>query len=198
MDYILLLILWIVFVAGSVGYALSSTERRSNLLSHLRQSKRRASEANTPPRELSPGSNVDPFETADYRDTLPPSRRFALKAAAPDIFPELNEMSEERLQSEEKKKRAIPLDVPFDQVDPKALSPTGISVEEIKALGDFPDYATLSGVPLPQPYNEFDISKALPRPYRPIRWAYHQTMCKLCFIWDSPGMAKTKNSTYKA
>jgi len=183
MDYIFLLILWLVFVATSVGYALSRSERCSKFLGHLRQSRRRASEANTPPRELSPNSKVDPFETADYRDTLPPSRRFALKAAAPDIFPELDEMSEEQLESEGRK-RAIPLDVPFDQLHPKALSPTGISVEEIKALGDFPDYAQLSGVPLPQPYKEFEISKALPRPYRPIRWTYHQTMCKLWFILD--------------
>lgn len=185
MDYNILLILWLVFAAASVGYALSNSERCSKFLGHLRQSKRRASEANTPPRELSPGSKVDPFETADYRDTLPPSRRLALKAAAPDTFSELDEMSEEQLQSEGRK-RAIPLDVPFDQLDPKALSPTGISVEEIKALGDFPDYSTLSGVPLPQPYKEFEISKALPRPYRPIRWSYHQTMCKLWIMFSFP------------
>jgi hypothetical protein len=196
MDYFLLLILWLAFAAASVGYALSSNERCSKFLGHLRQSKRRASEANTPPRELSPGSKVDPFETADYRDTLPPSRRLALKTAAPDIFSELDEISEEELQSEGRK-RAIPLDVPFDQLNPKALSPTGISVEEIKLLGDFPDYAALSGVPLPQPYKEFEISKALPRPYRPIRWAYYQTMCKLWFILNFPTVTKKQNSTYK-
>lgn len=54
----------------------------------------------------------------------------------------------------------------------------GFSVDEIKALEDFPDYAELSGVSLPTPYPEFDIEKALPRPYRPFRWAYHQTICK--------------------
>ncbi|KAK7753623.1 hypothetical protein SLS62_004481 [Diatrype stigma] len=53
---------------------------------------------------------------------------------------------------------------------------TGFSVREVKALGDFPDYAALSEVPLPKPYEGFDIDKALPRPYRPLRWAYHQTM----------------------
>ncbi len=181
MEYIILLTLWLVFAAASVGYVLSSSERCSKILGYLRQSRRRASEANTPPPELPLGSKSDPFATADYRDTFPPSRRLALKAAAPDILSELDEMSEEQLQSEERK-RAIPLDVPFDQLHPKAISPTGITVEEIKALGDFPDYATLSGVPLPLPYKEFEISKALPRPYRPIRWAYHQTMCKLCIM----------------
>ena len=48
---------------------------------------------------------------------------------------------------------------------------------EVRALGDFPDYAKLSGVPLPQPYPECNIERAIPRPYRPFRWAYHQTMC---------------------
>ena len=51
-------------------------------------------------------------------------------------------------------------------------------MDEIKALGDFPDYEALSGVPLPEPYKEFDIKTALPRPYRPFRWQYHQTMCE--------------------
>ncbi|KAL8967648.1 MAG: hypothetical protein Q9183_002818, partial [Haloplaca sp. 2 TL-2023] len=55
-------------------------------------------------------------------------------------------------------------------------TPLGISLAEVAALGDFPDYAELSGVPLPEPYKEFKIESALPRPYRPFRWAYHQTM----------------------
>ncbi|KAL8688541.1 MAG: hypothetical protein Q9218_005579, partial [Villophora microphyllina] len=55
-------------------------------------------------------------------------------------------------------------------------TPMGISLSEVAALGDFPNYAELSGVPLPKPYREFNIESALPRPYRPFRWAYHQTM----------------------
>ncbi|KAK6336150.1 hypothetical protein TWF696_001716 [Orbilia brochopaga] len=47
---------------------------------------------------------------------------------------------------------------------------------EIAALGRFPDYAALTGVPLPDPYLSFNIATARPRPYRPFRWAYHQTM----------------------
>ncbi|KAF3940015.1 hypothetical protein ABW19_dt0204581 [Dactylella cylindrospora] len=47
---------------------------------------------------------------------------------------------------------------------------------EIASFGDFPDYASLTGVPLPDPYPEFNIATAKPRPYRPFRWAYHQTM----------------------
>ena len=59
---------------------------------------------------------------------------------------------------------------------------TGFSAREIRALGDFPDYAAISEVPLPRPYEGFDIDKARPRPYRPVRWAYHQTMCKFPYI----------------
>lgn len=57
------------------------------------------------------------------------------------------------------------------------LTATGITLREIQRVGDFPDYATLSGIPLPSPYPKFDITTAMPRPYRPFRWAYHQTMC---------------------
>ncbi|KAG6816735.1 hypothetical protein H0H87_003435 [Tephrocybe sp. NHM501043] len=39
-----------------------------------------------------------------------------------------------------------------------------------------PDYARLSGVPLPRPLLNFDIKAAKARPYRPFRWNYHQTM----------------------
>ncbi|KAJ9622706.1 hypothetical protein H2203_006357 [Taxawa tesnikishii (nom. ined.)] len=55
-------------------------------------------------------------------------------------------------------------------------TPSGFTLEEVLMLGDFPDYAVLSGVPLPKAYPEFDIRTAKPRLYRPIRWAYHQTM----------------------
>lgn len=64
-------------------------------------------------------------------------------------------------------------------------TPTGFSVDEIKALGDFPDYATLSGVPLPNAYTEHDVDKAKPRPYRPFRWNYHQTMCMYLMQQDT-------------
>lgn len=73
--------------------------------------------------------------------------------------------------------RRVPNNVKADAPDMwDHVTATGFTVEEIKRLGDFPDYATLSGVPLPQPYKDFDIANAQPRPYRPLRWPYHQTM----------------------
>ncbi|KAF8150626.1 hypothetical protein B0H34DRAFT_784890 [Crassisporium funariophilum] len=38
------------------------------------------------------------------------------------------------------------------------------------------DYFELSGVLPPVPLLDFDIDQARPRPYRPFRWQYHQTM----------------------
>lgn len=57
-----------------------------------------------------------------------------------------------------------------------------LSRKEIEAYGDFPDYAMLSGVRLPDPYPEFNIETALARPYRPFRWSYHQTMGMLSTV----------------
>ena len=65
----------------------------------------------------------------------------------------------------------------YRKSDPSTYTPMGISIGEVNALGDFPDYSKLSGVPLPEPYKEFKLDTAIPRPYRPFRWAYHQTMC---------------------
>lgn len=104
---------------------------------------------------------------------LPPSRRFAL----PDTIRSTSshESEDTVLQNQ------IDLEADFKSCEATRLTPTGFSVREIHQLGDFPDYARLSGVPLPSSYPEFDIDKALPRPYRPFRWTYHQTMCMLSF-----------------
>lgn len=64
-----------------------------------------------------------------------------------------------------------------DLEKPGQYTPTGFSTTDIKALGRFPDYAVLSGVPYPKPCPDFDIQTACFRPFRPFRWAYHQTMC---------------------
>jgi hypothetical protein len=86
--------------------------------------------------------------------------------------------------TDDKEKRPLqaPLDVPFADWHSEAYTPTEFSKAEIETLRDFPDYATLSGVPLPQAYEEFKIEEAQPRPYRPFRWAYHQTMCKCIML----------------
>ncbi|RAH47855.1 heme-dependent oxidative N-demethylase family protein [Aspergillus brunneoviolaceus CBS 621.78] len=104
-----------------------------------------------------------------YVDALPPPRRQAL-AALPLAVPYQD------IDEEEIKRHMLPMTADYRTSPDRRYTSTGFSVAELKALGDFPDYATLSGVPLPQPYRGFDIDRARPRPYRPFRWAYHQTM----------------------
>ena len=114
----------------------------------------------------------------DYKDVFPPSRRASLAAstadnlAQQDCAPEV--LSHDRTESHTP---TVPLTASIDDYDGPIYTPTAFSAEDIKALGEFPNYAALSGVPLPRAYPEFDINRALPRPYRPFRWAYHQTMC---------------------
>ncbi|KAF5358043.1 hypothetical protein D9756_001724 [Leucocoprinus leucothites] len=49
----------------------------------------------------------------------------------------------------------------------------------LKAVRELDDYFELTGVPRPKPLPDFNIDEALPRPYRPFRWRYHQTMSLL-------------------
>jgi hypothetical protein len=178
MDGRLLLLLGISFLASTTIYLFSSKRKRNLILERLHLRRRRTSGASTPPQSLSPKKDqCDPAD-ASYREVYPPSRRFTLETVAPELFKKNPKPSTLDSASEEKGRTSVPIDVAFEDAHPNAYTPCEFSAEEIKALGDFPDYATLSGVPLPKAYHEFDIKKALPRPYRPFRWAYHQTMCK--------------------
>jgi hypothetical protein len=134
---------------------------------------RKHSTARTPPRSFSPENKptTSPASASNYNSALPPQRRHALADLSYEAAPWRN------VSENEVRQNLLPMSANYKTSPSDKYTPTGFSVGEIKGLGDFPDYATLSGVPLPSPYPEFDISKALPRPYRPFRWAYHQTMC---------------------
>lgn len=119
-----------------------------------------------------------PLPTIDYRDIFPPSCREALLKAAEKLPPARRQrILAGQIDQAEFRKEVMSMHADYRECGPSSFTPTGISVEEINALQDFPDYAELSGVPLPKPYEEFKIETALPRPYRPFRWVYHQTMC---------------------
>ena len=143
---------------------------------------RRLSISKTPPRSLSPRKcfpdNLPP--PVEHRNIFPPSQRDTLQAVARS-YPEptrtkLLATGPVELEFE---KNMIPLTADYRNCAPSICTPTGFSIEEVKLLGDFPNYAELSGVPLPEPYGHFKIDTACARPYRPFRWAYHQTMCKV-------------------
>lgn len=171
----------IAIFAFSKGY-------RNALLNRLRIRRRRTSGASTPPRSFSPGSKSlgavdrkEPLQSAalspDFVKTFPPSRRSAILELAKTASPSILVGAEPSLDILQKD--ALPTSNSCNlEHNAAKYTPTGFSVAEIKALGDFPAYDVLSGVPLPEPYQNFDPERALPRPYRPFRWAYHQTMCK--------------------
>ena len=128
-----------------------------------------------PSEEKTPSS---PLPTIDYRDIFPPSCREALLRAAENMPPARRQgIRAGQIDQGEFIKDVMSMNANYRECGPSSFTPTRISVEEINALQDFPDYAELSGVPLPKPYEEFKIETALPRPYRPFRWVYHQTMC---------------------
>ncbi|PYI06164.1 hypothetical protein BO78DRAFT_125363 [Aspergillus sclerotiicarbonarius CBS 121057] len=113
--------------------------------------------------------SAGPSSPTTYVDILPPQRRHALASFKIGV-------PYEEVDEKEVGEYSLPMTSNYQTCADKRYTPTGFSVTEVKALGDFPDYAELSGVPLPEPYHEFDIDKALARPYRPFRWSYHQTM----------------------
>ena len=140
---------------------------------------RRISSASTPPRSLTPEKNVpsNAPPPADYKDLFPPpSREALLKVSESLSSSQKKEIGRREVNQEEFVKNVIPFEADYRECGPSTCTPMEISMAEIKALGDFPDYSKLSGVPLPEAYKEFQIEKAQPRPYRPFRWTYHQTM----------------------
>ncbi|KAI0015285.1 alpha-1,2-mannosyltransferase [Xylariomycetidae sp. FL0641] len=143
---------------------------------------RRASRPSTPSLEKQGTSSSKPLASSatDLATAFPPSVRAQLR----ELHATLPAAQQAALGE---------LDAPFDPASATLLgfeadyrtapagayTPTGLAVREVRALlagGGFPDYAALSGVPAPAPYPEFEVERARPRPYRPFRWAYHQTM----------------------
>ena len=180
------LLLAITLISCTIAFLVTSASQRKRILQRISVyfpafACGQSSASTTPPRSLSPEKKEpnDATSYSSYKDVLPPSSRDGLR----DILKSLPESKEVALSQTPKNeaefmKNIIPFTADWRECGPSTYTPMGISVEEIRTLGDFPDYSTLSGVPIPEPYRKFNIHKAIPRPYRPFRWAYHQTMCK--------------------
>ncbi|KAK3334139.1 hypothetical protein B0T19DRAFT_420159 [Cercophora scortea] len=117
---------------------------------------------------------------------FPPSRRHALaglpRFAKSMSAPELQVPPPQTLKARalSTTKNARP-DFDTDNL----YTPTGFSTQDLRKLGRFPDYAVLSGVRHPVPTKpEWDITKAIFRPFRPFRWGYHQHMALMKFEPD--------------
>lgn len=172
---------------AAVVWMFMTNEQREGLLDYGRSCmptatrERRISSSKTPPRSVSPDKKVpnNAPSPVDYKDIFPPSRREQLAHVSDRIPPAQREcLQAGQVDPAAFRKGLIPFDADYRKCGPSTYTPTEFSVEEIKALGDFPDYAELSGVPLPVAYQQFQIESARARPYRPFRWAYHQTMCR--------------------
>ncbi|GMG49628.1 unnamed protein product [Aspergillus oryzae var. brunneus] len=108
-----------------------------------------------------------------YKSVVPPSRR---QAASPLLDARAASLEEIAPSTTEILQKHIPVDSNIKDLHGTFCSPTGFSNDDMTSLGRFPDYATLSGVRLPEPQPDLNIHTAIARPYRPIRWPYNQTM----------------------
>ncbi|KAH6675563.1 hypothetical protein B0J14DRAFT_691551 [Halenospora varia] len=171
-----------IFLLSSIAALAVNKHQREALLNRLHFKHRRTSGASTPPRSLSPDKGATKATTVtstpDYANTFPPSRRSVLPELAKGASPSSKKILLSGKSDEEfPAKDALPIDRCYEAENQSTkYTPTGFTTEEVKAIGDFPAYDVLSGVPLPAAYENFDPEKAIARPYRPFRWAYHQTM----------------------
>ena len=193
-----LILVTIAILFSGISYLVQTKKRKKVIREQLSSwlpdfsRGRRTSTSRTPPRSLTPEKKVPnnaPPPNA-YKDIFPPSSRGNLPVWArswTSILGAFKVAENGDTNQEQLKKKLIPWEADFRKCDSSTYTPMEITIGEVKALGDFLNYSKLSGVPLPQAYKEFEIEKAIPRPYRPFRWAYHQTMCKswLCSAFPS-------------
>lgn len=183
---LLLIALGAAFVAATIVLVFDG-KQRNVVLQRFDIRRRRATGSLTPPRSLSPEKQGLPPNKAssdhDFSKAFPPSRRGALANLPSDALQGPGKTAKQLSEISPDYRNCLPSEDSWD-LDKFAdhATATGFTLEEIKRLGHFPDYAALSGIPLPQEYEGFDISTAKARPFRPLRWAYHQTMCRLACI----------------
>jgi len=191
--------LGILFLLSSCATLATNKRQRDAVLERLHFQRRRASGASTPPRSFSPSKKASSATSGnpDYSTTFPPSRREVL----PELAKTLPAANAKILLKTEPSvdfllKNSLPMTQSYAiESDVLKYTPTGFSTAEVKAMGDFPAYDILTGTPLPQAYQNFEPAKALPRPYRPFRWAYHQTMS---FVKMEPDWWLEVENTYVA
>lgn len=185
MPSLYLYILGVAFTIVTVTYFALNEKRRALILRRFGLDRQHRLPW-APPKSQSSAKQELPKKSAlaagqEYKDTFPPCRRQALADLTDNRFSVGGKSGKGLSELPHNTSKPLPHDTNVLAPQYKKYStPTGFTVEEIKALGNFPDYATLSGVSLPAPYTNFDIQTALARPYRPFRWEYHQTMCKCC------------------
>ena len=176
MDTVLLALLGYAFAVSSITYFIVNSKSRKIISDRLGFSRRKANGSLTPPTEIIPGKYAKSQPRND--ELFPPHRREALAALPSDALKGPGKSGKQLSELAPDYSKLTPDKAACDTDEHlNHTTATGFTAEEVKRLGDFPDYAILSGIPLPNEYKEFNIETAMPRPYRPFRWPYHQTMC---------------------
>ena len=191
--------LGLTLVLTSIIFLTLSKKQKEIVLGYLpfKYNTKQTSTTTVDPHSSKVATEKKPLGEDTHEDSFPPSRRFALGEIKSSLPEKLGKSIEELVKSpSDSRTSCVPHDKPWDAVKQPAYTATEFSVEEIQALGDFPDYAGLSGVPPPEPYLNFNLDTAKPRPYRPFRWAYHQTMCMKLFSMSVSDKAFFKFLTF--
>jgi hypothetical protein len=132
-------------------------------------------------RALNAGEATPAVDRFPWLLQFPPSRRHTLA----QLKLKGSTGPYEHIQPEVLQKCALPSAHTADLGRDDLYTPTGFSTQDIRAIGRFPDYSVLTGVRYPKPCGaQFDINKAIFRPFRPFRWTYHQTMAHYKFDPD--------------
>ncbi|KAI1777344.1 hypothetical protein F4818DRAFT_345527 [Hypoxylon cercidicola] len=164
-------------VLSLISFLALSRTQKNVVLRRLGLGGRNASRPSTPSLEKQASSKPLASSTSDLFATFPPSQRGQLNKMVESMpAAQRQAMGDLSFNPSVFARSLLDFEEDYRTADDSKYCYSGFSVRELKALGDFPDYSALSEVPMPQPYLEFDINRAKPRPYRPFRWAYHQTM----------------------
>ncbi|KAH8162023.1 hypothetical protein CIB48_g6227 [Xylaria polymorpha] len=116
-----------------------------------------------PALEKDPRSKPLASYASDLVTSFPPSLRDHLKELVPTLsLAQQKKPSNLTFTQEIFERSLLRLDEDYNDADDSKYVYSGFSIREIKVLGDFPDYSTLSDVPMPNPYLDFDIDKAKP------------------------------------
>ncbi|GAW13954.1 hypothetical protein ANO14919_033460 [Xylariales sp. No.14919] len=124
---------------------------------------RGSSRPNTPTLEKQPLPKPLASYISNLVTAFPPSQRDKLKELAPSLsLAQQKVLGNLSFTQTTFERSLLRLEEDYNYADDSNFVYSGFSVREIKVLGDFPDYSTLSGVPMPNPYLDFDIDKARP------------------------------------
>jgi hypothetical protein len=170
-------LIWPALVLGLIViiFLTLSAQQRRAIWDHLRPADASFRNLEAPRSPLLDRKALLPIR-GEYAALLPPSQRHLLDKLRSSPEGQATSPQEASVGEDDFRQNLVGFEENYRECDPNKFLPSGLRVREIDEIGDFPDFELLTGVPHPRPCHDFDIDKALPRPYRPFRWPYYQTM----------------------